>query len=119
MSILNLTQHTATADQVTAGVIEPADKSAVQVLLTFNTLPSIDDLRINAHELAQIAKASGCDTAMIGGAPFFMSVLETALHGVGVKPVYAFSERVSVETTNADGTVTKQNVFKHVGFVAV
>lgn len=29
---------------------------------------------------------------------------------------YAFSERVSVEETKADGSVAKNNVFKHKGF---
>lgn len=31
--------------------------------------------------------------------------------------LFAFTERVSVDTTNADGTVTKTNVFKHQKFM--
>ena len=54
---------------------------------------------------------------MIGGAPFFMSALERALLDVGITPLYAFSIRESVEKAAEDGTVTKINVFKHVGFV--
>lgn len=117
MSILNLTQHQATAEQIEAGVIEPSDKAEIQSLLTFQALPSKAELVSNAEAIALIARASGCDTAMIGGAPFFMSVLENALRGVGVKPVYAFSERVSVESMQDDGSVIKKNVFRHVGFV--
>ena len=54
---------------------------------------------------------------MIGGAPYLMSALENALMAVGIKPLYSFSERVSMEETIADGTVRKTNVFRHVGFV--
>ena len=46
-----------------------------------------------------------------------MSTLERALAEVKVTPVYAFSVRESLETVSDDGTVTKTNVFKHVGFV--
>lgn len=119
MTILNLTQHQATNEQVSAGVVEPHNKAEVQKLLTFHTLPSKEELDERAKELAMIAKSSGTSIAMIGGAPFFMSCFERALVECGITPLYAFSERVSVETTNDDGTVTKQNVFKHVGFVNV
>ena len=57
--------------------------------------------------------------AMIGGAPYLMSALEKCLIEMGAKPVYAYSERVSVETTAADGSVVKENVFRHLGFVTV
>lgn len=56
--------------------------------------------------------------AMIGGAPYLMAPLEAELKKLGIEPVYAFSERVSEETVQADGTVVKTNVFKHVGFVS-
>ena len=54
---------------------------------------------------------------MIGGAGYFMRPLEEALREKGIKPLYSFSERKSVEKTNPDGTVTKVNVFEHVGWV--
>lgn len=38
---------------------------------------------------------------------------------IGVKPLYSFTERASVESTNEAGEVVKTNVFKHVGFVEV
>ena len=115
--VLNLTQHQATQEQVNAGVVEPADKQQVQKLLTFDRLPSNHDLVFSANELAKIASKSGCRRIMIGGAPFFMPVLEGALRREGLLTVYAFSERVSVEETLPDGSVRKTNVFKHVGFV--
>jgi hypothetical protein len=54
---------------------------------------------------------------MIGGAPWFMSALEKALVANGFKPVYAFSERVSVDHHLPDGSVKKVNEFRHVGFI--
>ena len=116
MKILNLTQHSATAEQVAAGVIAPANHGAVKALLDFQTLPSVAEVWQRAVQLAQLAKAGGCDRAMIGGAPFLMKELEFQLRSVGVSPLYAFSVRESVETTQPDGSVVKTAVFKHVGF---
>ena len=119
MKILNLTQHPATTEQVEAGVIEPTDKAAVQQVLTFDTIPSAAEMERRAYVLAYIAAQSGCKKAMIGGAPFFMSTLEKALAQNGIHPVYAFSQRESVETIKEDGTVVKSAVFRHVGFVEI
>jgi len=116
MKILNLTQHSATAEQIAAGVVAPANHSAVKVLLDFASLPSVSDVWQRAKQLAQLAKASGCGSAMIGGAPFLMKELEFQLLAVGVSPLYAFSVRESVETVQPDGSVVKTAVFRHVGF---
>lgn len=115
--IVNLTQHAATAEQKAAGVVEPADKALVQALITFDELPSAGEIRRRADELAQLAKAAGVEVAMIGGAPFFMAPLEKSLRAAGVKPVYAFSKRESVDEKQADGSVKKTQVFRHAGFV--
>ena len=118
-AVVNLTQHQATAEQVEAGVVEPADKAAVQEVLTFDTIPGAAELERRAYVLAYLAAQSGCKKAMIGGAPFFMSTLEKALAQNGIQPVYAFSQRESVETIKEDGSVVKSAVFRHVGFVEV
>ena len=120
--ILNLTQHNATTDQLEQGVFDLPQGAGsvgeyVKNVLTFNSVPSSGALFNAANELARIASDLGYSSAMIGGAPFLMSKLEDALLKRGIKPLYAFSERVSKETTAPDGTVTKINVFKHVGFV--
>ena len=119
MTILNLTQHEATEQQVEAGVVEPANKKAVQALLTFDEIPASEDIHERARALAIIARDSGCSTAMIGGAPYLMGALEKHLHWRFVQAVYAFSVRESVEQVAEDGSVTKTNVFRHVGFVCV
>jgi len=117
--ILNLTQHAASPEQIEAGVIEPKNKEAVKSLLTFKTLPTVTDVAERAGKLAIIASESGCKSAMIGGAPFLMGALQETLAGFGVNPVYAFSQRESVDQTQADGSVRKVAVFRHLGFVEV
>lgn len=129
MNILNLTQHNATQDQLADGVIELSaeHKAFVQTTLTFNTLPSKEELQARAEELASFAAQvrNGLELdeepvhAMIGGAPYFMSFLEKALKGYGITPVYAFSERQSVDEVQPDGSVVKRAVFKHAGWVTV
>lgn len=69
--------------------------------------------RMDARPLFAIHGAA----AMIGGAPFLMPALEKALRTKGILPVYAFSQRESVEEIMEDGTVRKTAVFKHRGFV--
>lgn len=123
MTIVNLTQHNATNEQIDAGVFnvdyDHNELDYLRSLLTFDSIPTIEDMQQRADEIAKIALRTNAKKAMIGGAPFFMGYLETALKSVGIQPLYAFSQRVSVETTAEDGTVTKQNVFKHMGFVEV
>lgn len=126
MKILNLTQHTATPEQTEAGVIEPSaeDKQAIRGLLTFDSPPCREAMRGRAERLALIAKkyARGkhpVTLAMIGGAPFFMAHLEQAILDYGMRPVYAFSRREVIETTQEDGSVAKRAVFRHAGWVEV
>jgi hypothetical protein len=124
--IINLTQHNATPEQIAAGVIEPSpeDKKNIQQLLTFEELPSIEELERRAYGLATLVTNLGAanashHTVMIGGAPYFMGALERALKAQGHQPVYAFSRRESVDQVLEDGTVRKTAVFKHLGFVEV
>lgn len=112
--ILNLTQHLGTPEQ---GVTEPEDKAEVQRLLTFESIPTRQELIERALKLTQIARLANADQAMIGGPPFFMSLLEKFLSAYGMTPLYAFSLRRSEEEHLPDGTVRKVQVFKHIGFV--
>ena len=116
MKILNLTQHAPTNEQELAGVVQPESED-VRHLLTFDTLPSQEDIERRATGLAAIAKAEGATAAMIGGAPWLMGELEQALLKRGIEPLYAFTQRESVERALPDGSVQKTNVFRHVGFV--
>ncbi len=119
MKILNLTQHKATPEQFAQGVVEPESpwKEGIQRALTFEDLPTPEEIQRRAEALAKIA--DGHDSAMIGGAPYLMSTLERELKKRGIKPLYAFSKREVVEEQLPDGSVRKTHVFKHLGFVEV
>ncbi|MEG2267990.1 MAG: hypothetical protein RSC68_27155 [Acinetobacter sp.] len=123
--IINLTQHNASPEQTTAGVVDvPAElKSDLSALLTFNNLPTKEEIDEAAMKVAAMAviccQGFEAPAAMIGGAPYLMAALEAALRHYNIKPLYSFSERVSEEKIEADGTVRKVNYFKHKGFVEV
>lgn len=121
--ILNLTQHPATPEQRAAGVIDLSDRDRALLAhaLTFDECPDQATLKTRAVSIAMMAAGhpSKACSAMIGGAPYFMEPLERALWDVGIRPLYAFSVRESVERTRPDGTVEKTAVFRHTGFVGL
>lgn len=119
MKIVNLTQHQASAEQIEAGVFNLREGSILKEALTFNELPTMEAIENRAKLLTGLALESGATHAMIGGAPYLMSALEKELKGKGIQPLYSFTERVSVETTNPDGSITKTSTFKHKGWVEV
>ena len=130
--ILNLTQHVATDEQKAQLVVEPRmTKEKIKKLLTFEEIPTKEEIESRATKLAEIAVSEASmyagDTdneiwitrVMIGGAPYLMGALEKALRECGFTPVYAFSKRESEEITQPDGSVRKVQVFRHCGFVEV
>ncbi len=119
MKILNLTQHQATPEQIRAGVAEPDDylKGKIRTALTFLDRPDQENIRKRAEELALIALTEEVKFAMIGGAPYLMADLETALLKREITPLYSFSKRVVEEVKEGD-TVKKIAVFKHGGFIS-
>ncbi len=121
--ILNFTQHKATPDQIEDHVwdLNDANRAELIKLLTFNEIPSNKEIKDRAIELTKLALAHSHfgTEVMIGGAPYLMSTLEYTLAEAGMKPVYSFTQRQSIETQNTDGTVTKTNVFKHIGFITM
>jgi hypothetical protein len=123
MMIINLTQHDASPEQIEAGVVDlhgPFLKD-LRDLLTFTELPTPEDMNLRALLIAHLALGElfghRDKAAMIGGAPFFMPVLQDALLQHGITPVYAFSQRISKDEKQQDGSVKKSQVFKHLGFV--
>ncbi len=119
--IINFTQHRATPEQIEAGVAELIPVSELSEILTFVDIPTAQEIRSRAEEAAKLISSVSEPGAqvMIGGAPFFMGTLEAALKAAGFKPVYAFSERKSVDVVKEDGSVVKTAVFVHKGFVEV
>jgi len=119
-NVINLTQHLPTPDQlVEAQFIElsKADQDKIKTWLNF--LPEevkMSMISARAMLLADLAQKAGAKYAMVGGAPYLMAPLEQELHHRGIHPIYAISERVSVEENLSTGEVIKRNVFKHCGF---
>ena len=148
---LNFTQHSASKDQLEAGVIDLPEsvQQVVKGLLTFHAVPSVEEIRDRAEKLAYEANyqvwllaekqenelapyywgedehlapspaqcRSEFARVMIGGAPYLMGPLAAALRYHGLEPVFAFTERVSVDEVQPDGSVRKTAVFKHSGWV--
>lgn len=117
--IINLTLHEATEDQIKEGVENYKDMEVLKKVLTFIDIPDCKYLKYVADRLTNIAKLGGYKKAMIGGAAFFMPVLEKALLREGITVCYAFSKRVCEETPLPDGSVEKKYIFKHLGFYEV
>jgi hypothetical protein len=130
--ILNLTQHVTTDEQEAQLVVEPRmTKEKIRELLTFEEIPTKEEIEARATKLAEIAVSEASHYAgdtdnevwitrvMIGGAPFFMGALEKAIRESGFTPVYAFSKRESEDVPQPDGSVKKIQVFRHIGFVEV
>lgn len=124
---INLTQHAATPDQVAAGVVDlDQDAKGVLIQLLTVTIGGPDGLLSQADPKAMLIERAyriadlvpkGTKAAMVGGFPALMEYLVPALQGRGVTPLYALSERVTVETAGPDGAVKKTAVFQHVGFL--
>jgi len=125
--ILNLTQHVPSIDQMMEGVADPTreHREKIRELLTFDSVPTLAEMERRAEELANIVSAPeytvdtiaggvGCGDAMIGGAPYFMPVLERVLLERGITVHYAFSVRDVVERGGE-----KTSVFRHAGFYTV
>lgn len=110
--MLNLTQHVASEEQVSSGVVEPRDKEAVRRLLTFDRLPDEAEVLARAKSLVDICLAEEGEVIMIGGALWLMAPLERGLFAAGLVPVYAFTRREVVEVGGV-----KKSVFRHAGFV--
>ena len=122
MRILNLTQHASTPEQGCYD-LQRQDLADLKRLLTFQSLPTRQEILYRAAVIADLADATIGDTptmsraAMIGGAPFLMGPLEAALKERGITPLYAFSVRESVDEVLPDGSVRKVAVFCHKGFI--
>jgi len=116
MKRINLTQHPARPEQgcqhrsdIQSGVIKHA--------LTFTQLPTHQEIVARVNRLVAIARDCNADEAMLGGAPYLITLLDPALREVGIIPVYAFSLRESVEEVDRAGDTVKRTIFRHIGFV--
>ena len=122
--ILNLTQHPASEAQKEEGVVDLTgpELQELKELLTFRELPTKKVVWWRAKRIATLAHRGTRGvveggSAMVGGAPYLMEPLVIALREESITPVFAFSERQSVEVTLPDGSTRKSQIFRHLGFV--
>lgn len=114
---LNISNHTLSFEQVeelkAKGFDEIVELPAELKAAWAQCNP--ESYRDLCKKIKDFMKENGITSAHLAGFPAAVSYM-------CVKPVrgtaffYAFSERVSVEETQADGSVVKKNVFKHKGF---
>lgn len=78
------------------------------------------DLNALAHSLIYTITMNNFDVVILPiGSPAFMYKLASLNDEICADKLFAHSERVSKEVTNPDGSVTKTNVFNHVGFITI
>ena len=118
MKIVNITQHNATPEQVAEGVIDVKEVKKIKELLTFVNLPSLEEMVKRSTEIKKLVVLTEhpFDGVMLGGAPFFMRILEEEFSNT--KIFYAFSVRESIEK-EIDGKIVKNSIFKHQGLIHV
>ena len=121
---INLSQHCATEDQKACGVFDINDKNKKLLVncLNFNNIPDREEIEYKVEKIIEIAESEfpkdvEVKGAMIGGALWLMAPLARGLKQAGFTPFFAFSKRVVIETPFPDGSVKKEAVFKHMGFV--
>ncbi len=101
-----------------AGVVDHlASKATIGEILTFSSVPDLNEIFRRAAKLAALAQNLGFDQVMIGGAGWFMGPLELELTKRGITPLYAFSLRNKAEYTDEDGVVHSVGAFLHIDFV--
>jgi cell wall-associated NlpC family hydrolase len=111
--MMKTSQHVATDEQKAQLVVEPRmTKEKIKKLLTFEEIPTKEEIEARAKELARIAVSEASmyagDTdnviwitrVMIGGAPYLWGHSRTQSRECGFTPVYAFSKRESEEISH-------------------
>ena len=129
--IINLTQHLATPDQASAGLIDmPEDggfRAALNEALSFNHQPDQEELLRRARRVVGImADYAGGMTAlqgrkvMLGGFSALMHPLQAACLKAGMQVGYAYPGSCEcVDQLQPDGSVLKMAIFRHGGFIWV
>ena len=100
--IINLTEHSRTEDQ--DGVFDITNdmfRTALKEALTFTEPPTKEEIGIRANILTNIAVAADASAAMIDGPPYLMGTLERRLIEAGIKPLYSFTRRETVEDADS------------------
>lgn len=101
-------------DSVTVDVLKNINSNLAIELA--NTPGDINLLRILANALLTTGKDYDF-IVMPVGSPAFQDVFHSVNANYGIPRLYSHSVRQSVDNTNADGTITKTSVFKHMSWI--
>lgn len=83
-----------------------------------NCPANTDRLEALAIELCSVIKNENYEAVILPiGSPAFMFIFAKRANTMSANCLFAHSIRQSVERTNADGTVTKTQVFNHLKFI--
>lgn len=117
--IYNFTQHKCTREQIKDDIIEVPNHSYVQKLLTFESIPSKEEVYDRAKILADYAQSISASKVMLGGALYLMGPLTEELKKRNINVCFSFTKRESMETIDQDGNVIKTLKFRHLGIVEI
>lgn len=121
--------HTPSAEQV-AELVSVWGMS--QLVMLKDIYPSTQDflnncpndyneLLLHAMDMHEIARSENAMLVQVGGSPAFQYIMGkvsmTGAHRSSL--LYAYSERISEDIPQEDGSVKKVSVFKHKGFMQV
>lgn len=120
MKVYNLTKHTMTPQQLADGGIDVPAAQRASDLQDFTSMPTSDELKSRAFKLMDLVIDAGGeigDGVMLAGAMYFIPYLVDAAKKTGFKPIFSFTQRVSKEIKNEDGSVSLSYVFNHEGWI--
>ena len=119
MTIINLTQHDATQDQLDAGVVNLIGEAAYKLkqAYRFNYVPSAEEKNRRVREIVQIAIDCKAEKALLDGPAWLTSALERELAVHEISAVYSFSMYPIIMTMEGDGTLVKRQRIKHMTFI--
>lgn len=111
--IFNFTQHKTSLDQIKDGIVDVENHEYIQQLLTFDELPTKEEIQKRACLLADYAQKINAEKVMIGGAFYLITRLAKEMNKRGISVCYSFSKRQSVDDVQEDGSVIKRTLYKH------
>jgi hypothetical protein len=125
MPVLSIMKHPLTEGQIAdGGYTLPGMQPLIDLCQDFPTIESVAEAPNRAWRLAVainriLGKYRQSDYVNVAGASWLVVPLCKALKAFDLIPVQSFSQRICVETPQADGTVTLSYVFEHEAWVVL
>lgn len=120
MRVYNLTKHNFTNEQLASADCVDVPDAKSPHLQDFTAPPSDAEFKSRAAELMQLALAAGAkegDSVLLASAMYFIPSLVAAAKAAGFIPTFSFTQRVSQETKQEDGSIKQVYIFRHEGWI--